>query len=279
MESEPPTAMESEPLPVIPDYFVGDIVAVTEYKKPNIGNKIGTKVLGGIARVTKVDTNKCDLNYYLEGRRVKDVPFEYMRRAPPSFGGSSPEQVVPTDNAGSSSTSSSTNVETDDLIPGSWEAQALRQAETLARAGSKRERKQITLFEAVPKEIRKQAKQTATSPKSAPATPAVPKVTKVVKPEKTEKPEKPEKSVAVKSTKSVAVKSTKNTSASTKAGSKAAVAKNASRGRGNFRSKSVDSKNTATSSANAIPTLPVLPRNTKAFKQGKWRKEPFDFRE
>jgi hypothetical protein len=235
-----PPKMDGTPMeeanPVIPEYFIGDIVAVTEFKRPTVGNKVGIKVLGGIARITKVDEKTCDLNYYLEGRRVKEVPFEYMMRAPPSFEGASP--LVSDQDASGAASASSSGPTVLDPLPGSWEAQALRQAETLARAGSKRERKQAIHFEVTKHETQsrrnKQAKQpTAGSPKS---------------------------------------------SAAAGGGGRAASSKGAKTNEST--NKIMDSR----ANDNAIvktemPTLPVLPRNTKAFKQGKWRREPFDLRE
>lgn len=240
--------MEGDPPPVIPDYFVGDIVAVTEFKKPNIGNKIGVKVLGGIARVTNVNEQTCDLNYYLEGRRVKEVPFEYMRRAPPSFDSISPVLANNNDGADASTlaaaagaTDSSSSIIADSL-PGSWEAQALRQAETLARAGSKRERKQTVNFE----------------------------ITKH-KPQKRNKQAKP-------STSSVSAASTKGASAGGRGSkSKTSTSTISKSSSGNIVETTTDEN--IVSGMVDIPELPVLPRNTKAFKQGKWRREPFDFRE
>lgn len=247
-------SMEDDPTPVIPEYFVGDIVAVTEFKKPNIGNKIGVKVLGGIARVIKVDDKTCDLNYYLEGRRVKEVPFEYMRRAPSSFDSTSPSGASGFN--GEDAESGSGSLSSSEPQPaGSWEAQALRQAETLARAGSKRERKQIVHFEITkhePQRRNKQAKQGGNSSSTSAASAA--------------------------------------NSTTEKSGNGGAAVKGTtvSGSRGNKKSNKNSTDTTSGSSSSTgsvdnddsdIPELPILPRNAKAFKQGKWRREPFDFRE
>ena len=77
-------------------FSVGDIVTGRQFRRPSkVPGRLGTEIKGGVARVTAVhppaaaaaaaaggaapggpeEEGSCDVNFYLEGRRVRGVPY------------------------------------------------------------------------------------------------------------------------------------------------------------------------------------------------------------
>jgi hypothetical protein len=61
-------------------FVVGDVVSVSEFKRPGKNGKVDSKVNGGIARIIAIKSDGlCDLNFFLEIRRAADIPLTCLR--------------------------------------------------------------------------------------------------------------------------------------------------------------------------------------------------------
>ncbi len=218
-------------------FVEGDIVTVDDFRRPpGKGCKSGSKVDGGIARITKAYTDAAvyDVNFYLEGRRAGGVPAAYVRTAHTS-GSSVPgvdrapmplQSSLMTPGAGSDADGLVAPAISDRASAAAGKAS--EGADVMARAGTKRDRKPPVQWAA---QAGLQLKRASCGSGTAGG-------------------------------------GSGGSGGKTKAKDGGGAGGGGSAGAGGGSEADL-----------GVARLPLMERNVKAFKQGKWRKEAFGLRE